>query len=158
MEQKTVYNFSEGKGTYLLVLYCQNQFSTHVGRLGLVKFEEGYYLYTGSAFGGGGVKARVGRHLTAQPSKHWHIDYVKNKMDIVEAWYVIGEKNYEHLWSEKIEKVMELNVPCNNMGSTDCKCKSHFFFSKKRPDFRLFSQLLQVGVEEIKILRLITTF
>lgn len=36
----------------------------------------GRYLYLGSARGGGGIRARCARHLAAQKTKRWHVDWL----------------------------------------------------------------------------------
>jgi Uri superfamily endonuclease len=45
-----------------------------VGRLGRFRFPAGRYGYTGSARRG--LEARIARHLRAQKTLRWHIDYL----------------------------------------------------------------------------------
>ena len=50
------------KGSYLLVMRSERRRRVQVGKLGTIEVNIGYYLYAGSAFGSGGIKARVSRH------------------------------------------------------------------------------------------------
>lgn len=43
----------------------------------------GDYVYAGSAFGPGGIHARVTRHLRADKKPHWHIDHLSAR-----AWCI----------------------------------------------------------------------
>jgi Uri superfamily endonuclease len=36
----------------------------------------GAYLYLGSAYGPGGIRARCRRHLTQDKGKRWHVDWL----------------------------------------------------------------------------------
>lgn len=64
-------------GTYLLVLRSHGEATVQVGRWGPLAVRPGVYLYVGSAFGPGGVRARVGRHLRMRKKPHWHLDYLR---------------------------------------------------------------------------------
>ena len=50
-------------GTYALILRASTAQTIQIGRLGDLVMQPGYYIYVGSAFGPGGLAARVGRHL-----------------------------------------------------------------------------------------------
>ena len=67
-------------GTYALILHCPSDRPMAVGRLGVITFEKGYFIYIGSAFGAGGVLARVKRHCRTDKRLRWHIDYVRTAM------------------------------------------------------------------------------
>ena len=73
-------------GTYALILQCDLNDRVQIGRLGEIELRPGYYIYVGSAFGPGGVKARVERHWRTDKRKHWHIDYLREHVTPVEAW------------------------------------------------------------------------
>jgi len=61
-------------GTYAVLLSSDSDDEISVGRLGDMRLQSGVYLYVGSAFGPGGVRARVNHHLHASSRPHWHID------------------------------------------------------------------------------------
>src|ERR1017187_2023294 len=49
---------SPAPGTYVLVLRCSSNRTIRVGCLGSIRLRPGYYLYVGSGFGPGGLRAR----------------------------------------------------------------------------------------------------
>ena len=66
----------EAKGTYVLVAFVAQMKRLEIGHLGAYDIVPGYYAYVGSAFGAGGLRARIGHHLESTASPHWHIDYL----------------------------------------------------------------------------------
>ena len=57
------FDIPDNKGTYCLLLHSDADKSIKVGALGKLNIQKGYYVYIGSAFGPGGLKARIGRHI-----------------------------------------------------------------------------------------------
>ncbi len=51
------------KGVYVLFLECRRETTIRVGSIGELRTQAGIYAYVGSAYGGGGLKSRLGRHL-----------------------------------------------------------------------------------------------
>jgi Uri superfamily endonuclease len=60
--------------SYQLVIEVRSPVRCPVGRLGLVDFPAGTYVYTGSARRG--FEARLARHTRATKTLRWHIDYL----------------------------------------------------------------------------------
>lgn len=60
--------------TYQLLIELSQAVSIAVGRLGVCEFPAGRYVYTGSARRN--FEARVARHLRADKTLRWHIDYL----------------------------------------------------------------------------------
>ncbi|MCG8024627.1 MAG: DUF123 domain-containing protein [Candidatus Thiodiazotropha endolucinida] len=58
-------------GTYGLVLQADTDTVVQVGRWGAIDIRPGYYIYIGSAFGAGGVLARVSRHCRKKGSVNY---------------------------------------------------------------------------------------
>ncbi|WP_457569695.1 DUF123 domain-containing protein [Desulfurobacterium sp.] len=86
---------------------------------------EGIYSYVGSAFGAGGLKSRLKRHLKRRKKKHWHLDYVSTSSFFKPlVVYCFPEKRIECYIAGRFEKVFG-NVP--GFGCSDCSCKSHLF-------------------------------
>ena len=75
-----------GKGSYVLLLRNQAAVTIQVGKSGMLQTKRGYYLYVGSAFGSGGLDARLRRHFRSEKRHHWHIDYLRDRMQPVDAW------------------------------------------------------------------------
>jgi Uri superfamily endonuclease len=116
-------------GIYTLVLWLDRAREVEVGSLGSVQFVEGYYSYTGSARGPGGLK-RLERHkrvlLGASSVRRWHIDYLLPYSALVEAVVTRTSVDLECEIARRIGSEIEV-VP--HFGSTDCKCPGHLHFS-----------------------------
>jgi Uri superfamily endonuclease len=72
-------------GTYVLLLYLAENRTITVGKLGTFDFPMGWYTYIGSAFGAGGLVARLKHHLQPGDRPHWHIDYLRREAQVVEC-------------------------------------------------------------------------
>jgi len=115
---------SERKGSYCVVFSINSlSFETKGGRPFFL--EKGVYVYVGSAFGTGGLKRRVLRHLKREKRKHWHFDFITTHPSFkpFEVWLFEGKK-VECELASFIGKVTE---PVEGFGSTDCGCPSHLF-------------------------------
>ncbi len=126
-----------GKGTYILLLRLKDKKEIQIGRLGLFEFRSGYYTYVGSAFGPGGLAARLKHHCKKASSPHWHIDYFRKEAILMGAWISDQNVRKEHAWAHLLQNLKESEVPAVKFGSSDCKCKSHLFYFKKEPFFHL---------------------
>lgn len=133
-------------GTYLLVLRADSSRRIAVGRRGVLDVRTGYYLYVGSAFGPGGVSARVSRHCRETRARHWHIDYLREVTTPVEVWYGFGSRDLEHRWAENLGAIYRVQA-FSGFGCSDCDCESHLFASPGKPDFKRFSAVAGVRVE-----------
>ena len=75
------------KGSYVLVLQNDTDFSKQIGSLGDIFFRKGYYVYIGSAMNG--LDARIMRHYRSKKKVHWHLDYITPKpMKIVKSYTI----------------------------------------------------------------------
>jgi Uri superfamily endonuclease len=64
------------KGTYILIVQVSQMKRLAIGSLGQFDIIPGFYACVGSAFGSGGLRARIGHHLESTAEPHWHIDYL----------------------------------------------------------------------------------
>ncbi len=133
-------------GTYALLMHNESRVTVSVGRLGHIKIEPGYYIYVGSAFGPGGVRARISRHLRMEKNFHWHIDYLREILYPYGAWYTHDKERLEHRWAQVLSKT-DGRYSVKGFGCSDCKCFSHLFHSSTEPDLTLFSSLAVCNVE-----------
>jgi Uri superfamily endonuclease len=133
-------------GTYALVLYSESDTVIQAGRRHRMNVEPGYYIYTGSAFGPGGVRARVTRHCRGGTSRHWHIDYLREAVTPLYAWYSLEPVNLEH---DRARALSEMAVvsPVKGFGCTDCRCFSHLFHMAKKPGLSWFTGISGCPVE-----------
>lgn len=134
-------------GTYCLILCADKPQPIQVGRWGMLDVRPGYYLYVGSAFGAGGVNARVSRHFRETQARHWHVDYLREVAAPIEVWCGYGSRDLEHRLAEILGGMHGvLSMP--GFGCSDCKCESHLFMSLRRPDFERFAD---VGGTELEV-------
>ncbi len=114
-------------GTYALIFHLDHPVSCEVGSLGTISLNEGFYIYVGSAFGPGGVKARTDHHRHISQRPHWHLDYLRPQMELLEIWYSFDMERREHLWAQCLAAMRGATAPVAGFGSSDCGCFSHFF-------------------------------
>lgn len=136
-------------GTYALVLRSQSSSEIQIGRWGSLKIKPGYYIYVGSAFGPGGVAARVSRHCRGSTSKHWHIDYLREFVTPLFAWYSISQNRLEHEWAQAIS-AQDVMITIKGFGCSDCKCESHLFFTTSKPGASEFTGVLGNDIKSWK--------
>jgi len=133
-------------GTYALIFRSHSKARVQVGRWGQIDLLPGYYIYVGSAFGPGGVQARVSRHFRHAKSIHWHIDYLHEFLFPVGAWFSYEKNRLEHQWAQVFSNMNGMSS-IRDFGCSDCKCYSHFFQTSASPDLVLFSNIVGGKVE-----------
>ena len=129
-------------GTYALVLESAASEVVAVGRLGRIDLRRGFYVYAGSALGPGGLRARIGRHLDPGRPLHWHVDYIKVAMRIVEVWYVADPVRREHAWARALGDLQNASIPLPGFGASDCRCAAHLFRFPTAPGLAAFTRAL----------------
>ena len=117
-------------GTYALVLESRTRQKVQIGRWREIEIQPGYYIYIGSAFGPGGVRARVSRHFRLAKSNHWHIDYLRMHTTPLGAWYSHDPLRLEHAWATTLDGLADF-TPVHGFGCSDCRCDSHLFHVSK---------------------------
>jgi Uri superfamily endonuclease len=110
-------------GTYILALHLARTRCIRIGRLGTLAFQPGIYLYVGSAFGPGGLHARIAHHLKKARRPHWHVDYLRRHAKVAGVWYAEGRR-VECRWARKMSR-WESAFPIEGFGCSDCCCASH---------------------------------
>jgi|APSaa5957512535_1039671.scaffolds.fasta_scaffold215302_2 Uri superfamily endonuclease len=112
------------RGAYLLVVRLNRYLELDIPSLATAKLSPGWYVYAGSARGPGGIRARVGRHLRAVKSIHWHIDHLSLAASQSLAYAVPGGR--ECVLLQAMLSAPGFSVPILGFGSSDCrKCPSH---------------------------------
>jgi Uri superfamily endonuclease len=114
--------------------------------LGRLALQPGHYIYIGSAFGPGGVSARVLRHCRKAKSKHWHIDYLRGFVRPILAWYTYDPVHLEHRWAQALGRVAGM-TPIGGFGCSDCRCPAHLFHTAMPPDEIRFARAVGGPVE-----------
>jgi Uri superfamily endonuclease len=98
-----------------------------VGALGEVRFAVGAYAYVGSAFGPGGLAARLARHHRTDKPPHWHIDYLRPHVRLLETWQAAGPLRLECGWACALAAWPGASMPVRGFGASDCHCEAHLF-------------------------------
>jgi Uri superfamily endonuclease len=139
----------EDKGTYILIVSVAQMKRLDVGRLGVFDIIPGFCAYVGSAFGPGGIRARVGHHLESVAAPHWHIDYLLRFATAVEVWFAMSDRRLEQDWAELLEEAPDFRTPIPRFGSSDYRRSrtTHLFCAKRRPSFRWFEEQIRLGFE-----------
>lgn len=138
------------KGIYLLLLHLESPLDNlEVGRLGRFCFAAGYYLYIGSAFGAGGIPARLAYHRQAIKARsHWHIDYLRPYTQIIETWSAACSVSRECAWVRALADLPHLSVPVPRFGARDNGCASHLLYATHRPGVRPLTTALLAALAQ----------
>jgi len=132
-------------GTYALVCVSSRTKTIEVGRQGRLGLQPGCYLYVGSAFGPGGVAARVEHHRRRSLRPHWHIDYLRRHTRLDSVWLTYDPLPREHLWAHVLSAAPKCSVPLDGFGSSDCGCRSHLFYFEDIPSLHAFAALVHAA-------------
>jgi Uri superfamily endonuclease len=146
--QNTPISIDSRPGTYALVFACADSVRLAVGRLGPVSLTCGYYIYVGSAFGPGGLRARLNHHLKPSLHPHWHLDYIKCALCLVEIWITTDPVKREHDWAGIIAAMKGASLPIAGFGATDCGCRSHLIHFPHHPGFSGFRNALGATIAQ----------
>jgi len=129
-------------GTYALVFLCQQPARVVVGRLGWVTLEPGWLIYIGSAFGSGGLAARLRHHLHSAAAPRWHLDYLRPHLAAREVWYSTAAIRQECDWAQACLRLPGARIPLARFGASDCACPSHLFHFDEKPQPEALAHLL----------------
>jgi len=120
-------------GTYILWLPCESGDEIRIGRLGRLALKPGYYAYVGSAFGPGGLAARLAHHLRPASRPHWHIDHLRQHLTIAAIGYAYDRREREHEWAAALRALPGAEIPLTGFGSSDCTCRAHLVWLPEKP-------------------------
>ena len=90
----------------------------------------GVYIYVGSAWGPGGIRARVGRHLRGSPKPRWHIDYLRRIASPIVLW-LAPDTHLECAWAQYLLAQPDLSVIVPRFGASDCSCTTHLVYASE---------------------------
>jgi Uri superfamily endonuclease len=129
-------------GTYALILHSCMEQRVQIGKLGELDVTPGFYVYVGSAFGPGGLTARVTRHRQKTKKLRWHIDYLTAVMSVEQVWNTLDADRRECQWAEVLGKMRGAYMPLARFGASDCACRTHLWSFPIRPSRRGFRRRL----------------
>ena len=132
------------QGTYILILNLPVVTRIRTGALGTLRFSKGIYAYVGSAFGPGGLRARLRHHLLLPAEPRWHIDYLRGHADIREIRFTTDRHRVECEWADVLAELSGSSQPAPGFGASDCHCLTHLFYLPGKPQINLFKQRIHV--------------
>jgi Uri superfamily endonuclease len=131
-------------GTYVMILHAEQSIVLRIGRLGTFWLPAGYWLYVGSAFGAGGVKARTDRHRDPTVPKMWNLDHLKAVARPVELWWTHETRKMECPWAMSLAELPGYRCPVARCGGNDCKsCPAHFYQTLEEPAAEAFVKMVR---------------
>jgi Uri superfamily endonuclease len=118
-------NLPASPGAYILEFRLSRRLTLEAGRLGTVQLPAGRIRYYGSAYGPGGIRARVARHLDRKRHhQHWHIDTLTARVKVARVIPVTGGNECDLLQRDLATGHWRVAAP--GFGSTDCRqCPAH---------------------------------
>lgn len=119
-------------------IYCR------IGKAGCAAFPAGDYLYFGTAFGPGGLRARIKRHLRMEKKKFWHFDYIREFITPKAIFYSL-ENDLECEWCQAVLYVINVRIPMPAFGAKDCRrgCPAHFLLLESLVSLSIIADTLR---------------
>ncbi|MEE8393117.1 MAG: GIY-YIG nuclease family protein [Rhodospirillales bacterium] len=124
-------------GAYVLVIDVARP--TRIDRPAGPRFvlPKGRYIYGGSAYGPGGIAARVRRHLKRGKSERWHVDRLTNRFGVLMVIALPGGLECPVMAAALAWP--GVFVPAPGFGASDCRaCPAHL---ARLPDALDFGRL-----------------
>ena len=110
-------------GAYLLAMQFHRPVEFSFQRRNHV-LAPGFYVYSGSAYGPGGIRARLRRHFRRDKKLHWHVDRLTTIADAIHAIAVASGSECELV--SRLTSSGSFLFPLEGFGSSDCTiCRSH---------------------------------
>jgi Uri superfamily endonuclease len=138
---------TDAPGTYALLLRSEEKQEIEVGALGEMRVRPGAYVYVGSAFGPGGLQARVQRHMRDDGALHWHVDYLRAVTALDAVWYTHDAKRRECTWAAVLRSLPDATVPLDGFGASDCNCPAHLVRFAEPPSLERFQDHIHARVD-----------
>jgi Uri superfamily endonuclease len=123
LHPETIASASDGKGAYLLLMHFGSPAHFTHKRAPHV-LDPGWYAYSGSAYGPGGIRARLRRHFQRDKKLHWHVDHLTV---IAQQLHAAGfEGGSECAIADRLIQSGAFQPALEGFGSSDCNhCRSH---------------------------------
>lgn len=112
------------KGAYFLGIETKRFLLLAGASFGSARLAPGFYLYCGSAYGPGGMEARLNRHLKRHKKQRWHVDQLTTQGKV----RLVGRvpEGQECDLVSQFSALSGSAFPVPGFGSSDCKtCPSH---------------------------------
>ena len=87
----------------------------------------------------------IGRHKMKNKVHRWHIDCLQDYMDLASIWCSVEAKRVECAWPKTLY-TLGGHCPVLGLGSSDCKCESHFFQFESEPNVNAFKLKIKESI------------
>jgi len=124
---------NKNSGLYLLFIKVSKKQKITVRSGKIFDISPGYYIYIGSAKRN--LSQRLKRHASKEKKLFWHIDFLLEKGKLL-SWSIVKDVKEECRLAEKI-RCMYGAIPTIGFGCSDCKCESHLYYFREKPDIAL---------------------
>ena len=115
---------SREPGAYVLLIDLAAPLALEIPQLGAATLAPGRYAYGGNAYGPGGLRARIGRHLRRDKAPRWHVDRLTAAGRVAGVRAVPGGRECALL--RELLALPGVSVPVPGFGSSDCRaCPAH---------------------------------
>jgi len=104
----------------------ENHREITIGKLGIYDFQKGCYVYIGSAKRN--IQSRINRHLKVDKKFHWHFDYLRPYLQVIEVETFSGVEGECELF-QRLMKEQNGTIPVHGFGASDCRCAAHLFYT-----------------------------
>ncbi len=109
-------------GAYAIVIRTEHDIVSPTGSV--ENLPSGLYLYLGSAYGPGGLRARVRRHARPKTGRHWHVDHLTEAGKVIAVAAFPGGEECRLV--DHVREGPDVSVPAPGFGSSDCRtCEAH---------------------------------
>lgn len=138
-------------GTYVLVRRSLREHPPFPigksGCMGTMPLWVGYYLYIGSAHGGGGFRGRLKHHLDDDAPLKWNIDYLKTRTCLERVFVTYDDIKRECAWARVVMALPGAEKPLKRFGANDCKtCEAHLLYFAESPTFSSFVKRVHAAI------------
>jgi len=110
-------------GAYALLIRLDRPLVLDIGAFAGAVLRRGLYAYCGSAYGPGGLRARVARHMRPGKTPHWHVDCLTAAGMVEDCAIRVGGRECD-LVDDLAASGGRIVLP--GFGSSDCRrCAAH---------------------------------
>ncbi len=111
-------------GAYLLLVKLAAPVCVTLAKRPNSRLSAGWYAYAGSAYGPGGIHARVARHFRTDKPVRWHIDQLTQVA--LELWAAPAPGGNECTLLQAMHAEPGVMLSVRGFGSSDCRrCGTH---------------------------------
>ncbi len=130
-------------GAYVLFIELDETLALRETSPGFQTLAPSCYAYSGSAYGPGGLRARLRRHLNREKALRWHVDHPTAAGWIFALGLAPGGQ--ECALCESLSRQPGVEVPLAGFGSSDCvSCPAHLLRIGRPVDPRMLARAVEL--------------